>query len=222
MTKSMTGIFIMSLFLFINSLNAQNNNDLFFVFLNTNPDKPQISEEEINELQTAHLENIGRLAEEGIMLAAGPFDGGGGLFILETESLESANQILYSDPAIKANRFKLEVYPFELVVNDICVATEPYEMVTYQFVRLKPQPNYFGKVDLTKSTNKNYFSKLNKNNDFVVVHGSFGNEGGMIIFDFEKPQQAADIISENPLVKEGQLEFEIRPLWIAKGTFCKK
>ena len=144
------------------------------------------------------------------------------MFILRSVSLEKANDILQSDPAISANRFKLEVFPLKLVVNNICGAEEPYEMVTYQFVRLIPEEGFFGKVDLSKNKNKQYFSKLNKENDFVVVQGSFGDDGGMVIFNFPQPQEAADIMEGHPLVQAGQLKFEIKPLWIAKGTFCKK
>ena len=222
MAISIRPLILLSFFFLSIVLQSQNNQELFFVFLNTNPDKPEISEKEIQDLQAAHLENIGKLAEEGIIKAAGPFECGGGLFIMQTESLDKAKSILQSDEAIKANRFKLEIFPFQLIINNVCGAKEPYEMVTYQFVRLIPENEYFGKIDLTKHENKKYFSKLNNDNESLLVYGSFGDDGGMIIFDFPQPHQVADILTEHPLVKAGQLKFEIRPLWIAKGTFCKR
>ncbi len=71
----------------ITSAQAQSNK-LFFVFLNSNPDKAILDADKAEQLQSAHLKNIERLAIEGIMKAAGPFEGGGGMFILKTDCVK--------------------------------------------------------------------------------------------------------------------------------------
>ena len=95
-------------------VSAQKNNDLFFVFLNSNPEKAELSKEKVDALQAAHLDNIAKLSEEGKLLAAGPFDGGGGMFILDAKDQFQAWDYLNTDPAIKANRYKVEVIPFDI------------------------------------------------------------------------------------------------------------
>ena len=42
-----------------------------FVFLNKKTDKAELPKEELDKLMTAHLANIGRLAKEGKLIAAG-------------------------------------------------------------------------------------------------------------------------------------------------------
>ena len=133
-------------FVGLQTLSAQPNNRLFFVFLNTNPDKPVISEEKKESLQAQHLGNLDNLADQGILKAAGPFDGGGGLLILQAETEAEAWEIVNTDPAVKADRFKVEVLPFALNGNQLCGAKEPYEMVTYQFVRLISDVEFFGDI----------------------------------------------------------------------------
>lgn len=63
-----------------------------------------------------HLANIGKLAEAKQLIVAGPFDKNDadfrGLFILNVGTIEEANKLLMTDPAIKAELLKPEMYPW--------------------------------------------------------------------------------------------------------------
>ena len=204
-------------------LSGQSTNNLFFVFLNSNPDKPEITKQDAEKIQSAHLNNIEQLTSEGIMKAAGPFDGGGGMFILKTEDINSANEILQTDPAIKAERFIIEVFPLMIANNDLCGAKEPYEMVTYQFVRTISNVEFFGDIDKMRFENRVFMAELNNSNDYVIVQGSFNEyNDGLLILDVADAEEAEKIIKKHPAVQEGQLNYEVKSLWIAKGTFCKR
>ena len=63
----------------ISSLSAQKQHDLFFVFLNSNPDREKLPDAEAEKLQAAHIANIDSLYETGDLVAAGPFSNGGGI-----------------------------------------------------------------------------------------------------------------------------------------------
>ena len=216
-------VILLLLTLFLANLSQAQSNNLFFVFLNTNPDKEQLGVEKAEQLQAAHLQNIDRLAKEGIIRAAGPFEGGGGFLILNTKDEESANTILQTDPAIKANRFNLEIFPLMLANNDLCGAKEPYEMITYQFVRTIFNLDYFGDLDIWFAENRVFMADLNNHNDFVIAQGNFNNyNDGFLILDVEDARKAENIIKKHPAVKEGQINYEIKSLYIAKGTFCKR
>lgn len=63
-----------------------------------------------------HINNINRLADLGKLVIAGPFGKNDksyrGLFILNVKSLDEAKELLQTDPAVKAQVFDVELYPW--------------------------------------------------------------------------------------------------------------
>lgn len=68
----------------------------------------------INTAFAGHMNNIGRLVEEGKLIVAGPLgkneNSYRGIFILNVTSLEEANAILETDPAIQVGLLAAETY----------------------------------------------------------------------------------------------------------------
>ena len=68
----------------------------------------------LDSLFAGHLENIGRLANMGKLIVAGPLgkneNSYRGIFILNVTSFEEANELLQTDPAIKDKIFETELY----------------------------------------------------------------------------------------------------------------
>lgn len=200
--------------------NAQNQS-YTFVFLNKKLDKQELPKEEVDKIMKGHMDNMGRLAKEGKLIAAGPFDGGGGIFIFNTTSVDTANSWLSTDPGVQAKRWNVEVLPYQARVNPPCVAKEPYEMVNYHFIRFTAQSS--------KSTAKNYSKTLKRHDAHlkkimkvgnVVAEGTLGtNEGGFLILKGELPKE---MLEKDPAVLEAVLQMEIKKLFIAKGSFCEK
>jgi uncharacterized protein YciI len=65
------------------------------------------------QLQSAHMENIGKLAEEGKLLVAGPFFGDSdlrGIYIFDVSSIEEAKKLTNTDPAIQAGSLVMELH----------------------------------------------------------------------------------------------------------------
>ncbi len=80
-------------------------------FLKKGPNR-DLSEEEANSLQMAHMENIGKMAEAGQLVLAGPFFGDGdlrGIYIFNVESIEEAETLTNTDPAIQAGSLTMEL-----------------------------------------------------------------------------------------------------------------
>ena len=75
---------------------------------------PEVTQE-VQEVQAAHLANIDRLVESGEMVLAGPFADEGdmrGLFFYNVDTLEAAQALVESDPAVKAGRLRVELHPW--------------------------------------------------------------------------------------------------------------
>lgn len=67
------------------------------------------------ELQKAHLKTILRLANEGKLIAAGPFLDDQpikGIFIFNVTTIEEAKKLTETDPAIKAGSLIMELHPW--------------------------------------------------------------------------------------------------------------
>ncbi len=68
-------------------------------------------------IQEAHLKNIGRLAQMGKLVAAGPFMEDSdyrGIFVFKTATMEEANQLTNTDPAVQAGRLRIELHEWKL------------------------------------------------------------------------------------------------------------
>lgn len=65
---------------------------------------------------TGHLQNISRLVKNGKMIVAGPLgkneNAYRGIFILDVPTLEEAQELLQTDPAIHAQFLEPELYPW--------------------------------------------------------------------------------------------------------------
>ena len=80
-------------------------------FLKRGPNRDLDSAEAAN-LQMAHLENIGKMAEAGKLVLAGPFFGDGdirGIYIFNVKSLGEAEELTNTDPAIQAGSLVMDL-----------------------------------------------------------------------------------------------------------------
>jgi uncharacterized protein len=83
-------------------------------FLKSGPNRDQDSTEAAR-LQRAHLDNIKRLADEKKLIVAGPFLDASdvrGIYIFNVETVEEAEALTNTDPAIKAGRLVMELHPW--------------------------------------------------------------------------------------------------------------
>ncbi|OYT12840.1 MAG: hypothetical protein B6I19_08225 [Bacteroidetes bacterium 4572_114] len=220
----------LSLFAFIILLSlrifSQAAPSYYFVMLNTNHNKPKLSEEEVNRIQVAHLANMDSLANIGQLVATGPFHGGGGLFIFRAGSLESVDKMLKSDPAVKANRFTTELYPLQMILGSVCPQKDDYEMAEYQFIKYSPV------AEKINGASEKKYSKLNTRhtkffteNIFsirLIAAGNFGSSnGGFLITEKIDEEKLERLLMYDPWVKSGYFTSTLKVLWIAEGSFCE-
>lgn len=95
-------------------------------FLKAGPNRDR-SPEEAQALQRAHLNNIRKMAEAGKLVLAGPFMDDGdvrGIYVFAVESVEEAEALTATDPAVQAGSLEMELHPWYgsaalMKVNDI-------------------------------------------------------------------------------------------------------
>lgn len=87
-----------------------------YVFVMLKRGKVKITDpKEKQDLLEGHWKNISRLAEAGKLVVAGPFFGDQdlrGIFIFNVATVEEAQQLVQTDPSIKAGMFEVEMYPW--------------------------------------------------------------------------------------------------------------
>lgn len=211
---------ILILVLLISGLAGKAQDKYMFVFLNSNPDKEELTKAKTDSLQKGHMANIQRLAKENKLLVAGPFEGGGGIFILNTTMMNEAKEWINTDPAIKANRYRIEILPWTPRKGSVCKVGEETEMVFYTFIRyeshitkfnVQQAPEWFLKHD-------QYIKNIIKTGN-TISEGVFDNSDGSTLI--MKGQVDPEVILSDPAVKNGILKPVIKTLWVGKGSFCE-
>ncbi len=67
------------------------------------------------QIQKGHMDNIFKMAEEGKLVVAGPFFDDWevrGIYIFNVETVEEAQALTNTDPAIQAGRLVMELHPW--------------------------------------------------------------------------------------------------------------
>ncbi|MEO8034146.1 MAG: YciI family protein [Acidobacteriota bacterium] len=84
--------------------------------LKTGPRDSEITGERRKEIFAGHFANIGRLADEGKLVVAGPFGKNDksfrGLYIFNVATIEEAEKLVALDPAVKAGVFVPDLTPW--------------------------------------------------------------------------------------------------------------
>jgi uncharacterized protein YciI len=199
----------------------------YFVFLNSNPGRAQLPQAQVDALQQAHRANMDSLAAAGRLIAAGPFHGGGGIFVMVARTKEEVHDLIMTDPAIQAGRFITEVFDLKMNIGGICPVGENYEMAEYHFIRYLPVAE---EIEATKESKLKKISNRHagylKTSFFkrgLIADADFGDGLGGFLVAFNPGDEEFDtFIKYDPWVKSGLFTLQTRTLWIAKGSFCER
>ncbi|MCU1329520.1 MAG: hypothetical protein JWN34_4890 [Bryobacterales bacterium] len=113
----MTARLIAGLCLLVSGAYAQGDTEIYYVgLLRPAAERKLLSREDGERLQAAHMAHIRKMAEDGYLVAAGPFEDTpitiSGIFILKAASLEEARRIARQDPTIVEKRNTIDVHPW--------------------------------------------------------------------------------------------------------------
>jgi len=110
MTKALAALLLLAAM-----ASAQPDTALYYVsFLRPAADRPTLAKEDGERLQSAHMAHIRKMAADGYLVSAGPFDDTpttiSGIFIMKAVSIEEARRIANQDPTIAARRNTIDVH----------------------------------------------------------------------------------------------------------------
>jgi len=89
--------------------------EYFVVFLKKGPNREEMDPKEGEALQAKHLEYLGKLYNDGIIVMNGPFGDDGdlrGMSFYSVATLEEAEKLANGDPMVQAGRLAVEVHPW--------------------------------------------------------------------------------------------------------------
>lgn len=188
---------------------------------------------EHEKLMAGHLAHLGKMAQTGKLVAAGPFLDGGdiaGILIFHGTSVDEATALASEDPAVKAGHLALEVHPW-LGTKGIgtrfaeMARAKPVEqmpMVTLQFAFLTRGASWTPeRTPETEKIQAGHMAHIGRMADAgkLIVAGPFANGGqlrGIFIFK-ATAEEARALAADDPAVKAGRLALDVRPWMVAEG-----
>ena len=191
---------------------------MVIVFLHHKADKPELPKEQVDKIMEGHFANMKKLAGEGKLLVAGPFEGGGGIFIFNAKSTDEVREWIKSDPGIQNNRWNVELQPYHPRTGIPRLVNEPYQMTSYTFIRFDSYVAKFNVNMVAEILKKHdeYLSEIKKSGN-VLAEGIFNDtDGGILIIKGELDKK---VIESDPAVQEGLLSINVKKWYVAKGAF---
>ena len=190
-----------------------------------------------DSIQAGHMANMGRMAEAGALVAAGPFENGGelrGLFVFAPDA-SSLDSLLGGDPAIGSGRLECRLFTWVAPpgLGDEYRAraeakrragdTPRDSMVSFGWVMLHRGPKYDSrptpKVENLIREHFEYTEKLRASGRLVyagAIEGT-GDLRGVLVMQGDSTT-VARAMKDDPAVKAGRFTPRILRWWTAWGT----
>jgi uncharacterized protein YciI len=183
-----------------------------------------------DSLQAGHMANIMRMAEEGVLVGAGPFLDGGdlrGVFIFRADSAAQVRPLADRDPAIRAGRLRLDLYTWIAPAG----IGEPYRRISKQpgfrdsmiqlpFALLRPGPRASRSmtVDSIQIAHMQGIFRMMREGTLAAA-GPLASDSLAGIFVFRGDTAAARrLANQDPAVRAGRLSVSMHPWFCAYGV----
>jgi uncharacterized protein YciI/uncharacterized damage-inducible protein DinB len=211
------------------------NEQYQFGLLSRGPKWTAESTPETQKIQEGHMANINKMAKSGKLFAAGPMLDNGdlrGIFIFRAASVDEAKALAAEDPAIKAERLKLEILPWFGSKGIGVKAMEEFKknpdmkwtMKKHHLALLKSGPQTAQPSAEAQKIQLDHLWHIRRMMDEgkMLAAGPFMKDGdlrGIFVFNTESAEEAKAWAEADPAVKAGRLTVEIRPWLVAKEVW---
>ena len=211
------------------------NEEYQFGMLSRGPKWTAENTPEIQKIQEGHMANINKMAQAGKLFAAGPILDNGdlrGIFVFRAASIEEAKALAAEDPAIKAERLKLQILPWFGPKGIGVRAMEEFKknpdmkwtMKKYHLAILRRGPQTTHPAAETQKIQLEHLWNIRRMMDEgkMLTAGPFMKDGdlrGIFVFNTESAEEAKAWAEADPAVKAGRLIVEIHPWLVAKEVW---
>ena len=190
-----------------------------------------------DSIQAGHMANIGRMAEHGALLAAGPFERGNelrGIFVFRPGD-DPLDSLMAGDPAIASQRLVVERHPWiapaglgedyrrRAAERRLRGEAAKDSMVNFGWVLLKRGPRYDAtpspRVKKLLERHVAWSEKLRARGDLVfagAIEGT-GDLRGVLVLRGDSAS-VAKAVAEDPAVQAGRFTPRVLRWWTAFGV----
>jgi len=204
----------------------------YVVFLRPDPARKPLSKAEGERIMSAHMANIRKMAADGILWAAGPFDDSpatiGGIFVFKASSLQSARAIAAQDPTVVEHRNTIDVHAWRGPPN---IGVEYFRLHkldpnTPQNMQVRPFCMLYrgaaweqkqGERDSLLTAHERYIDQLRMQGKLGAAGGIDAPDDllGLVIFRPISLEEAQRLLGDDPAVQAGVLHVEYHHWWSA-------
>lgn len=198
----------------------------YVAFLRPDPERKPLSAEVGEQIQTAHMANIHKMADDGLLVSAGPFDDTphtiSGIFIFKVESLERAQAIAMKDPTVVEHRNTIDVHAWDgpAGIGDGYFRLHkidpkmPENMQVHPFCMLIRDRANALPMELLQA-HVSYVEKLKADGKLSAAGRVSGEEelAWLVVFRAIPLDEAKQLLGNDPAVKAGVFKVEYHQWW---------
>lgn len=202
----------------------------YVVFLRPDPSRKPLSKADGDRIQSAHMAKIRKMAQDGVLVAAGPFDDTpttiSGIFVFKVGSLESAQAIAAQDPTVLEHRNTVDVHAWQ---GPPGIAVEYFRLHklnpnTPENMQVHPLCMLYRGTgwEERQTTRDSLLNAHERYIDRLRDQAKLGAAGaieapddllGLVIFKSICLEEAQSLLSDDPAVQAGVLRVEYHRWW---------
>ena len=143
----------------------------------------------------------------------------GGIFIFNSNSVDTVSRWIETDPAVRANAGMLKFCPTSPLLVEFAPWAK-YEMTTYQFIRFWPEIKKFTVAEAPQliAQHEEYWKKQSEKNTYVTF-ASLGDYDGDILIAVSVDE---NILIDDPGMRTGLIQFEKKSFGLPKAHSAKQ
>ena len=197
-----------------------------WVYLDTGDNREARPQEEMAELQAAHVANLSRLAEEGKNLAAGPLDGNSkktrGIVVMTVPVGPALKGEFAEDPFVEAGYLNVRSYTMRVLHGRVHAPVEPFEMIeqVITMVRRDPELDPEYGVELFEELAAELAADPEVPLALAVSFPDSQDRGcGVLMFDHKKAAAIHERLETRELLVSGELVAATHVQYVGRGIF---